>query len=171
MLPTWRIPEAIALDWLNGRRTPDADQRLKGAIAGLTLSSTPAQIFRALVEATAYGGRAIVDTFESQGVHVDQVIALGGIPKKNDFIMQVTSDVLGMPISVATSEQCCALGSAMFAAVAGGVWKTVPEAQKNMGSGFSRTFKPRAEMAARYREGYKAYMQLGKALEPQLRVM
>lgn len=161
----------IALDWLNGRRTPDADQRLKGAIAGLTLSSTPAQIFRALVEATAYGGRAIVDTFESQGVHVDQVIALGGIPKKNDFLMQVTSDVLGMPISVATSEQCCALGSAMFAAVAGRVWKTVPEAQRNMGSGFSRTFKPRAEIAARYQEGYEAYMQLGKALEPHLRVM
>lgn len=161
----------IALDWLNGRRTPYADQRLKGAIVGLTLSSTPTQIFRTLVEATAYGARAIVDTFQSQGVKVDQVIALGGIPKKNDFIMQATSDALGMPISVATSEQCCALGSAMFGAVAAGAWKTVPEAQKNIGSGFSRTFRPRAERAATYRDGYKAYKELGNALTPLLRVV
>ena len=109
----------IALDWLNGRRTPFADQTLKGAVAGITLGTTAPAVFRALVEATAFGARAIVDRFAAEGVEIDQVIALGGIPQKNDLVMQITSDVLRMPINVAAAEQACALG-AMFGAVCSG---------------------------------------------------
>lgn len=161
----------VAIDWLNGRRTPDADQTLKGAIIGLTLGTTPAKIFRALVEATAFGARAIVDRFISEGVEIKQVIALGGIAKKNDFVMQITSDVLNMPIKVAESEQTCALGAAMFGAVAAGVYTTTAEAQKNMGSGFSKTYHPQPANAAKYQKLYQKYLTLGKTLEEQLRAL
>jgi len=111
----------IALDWLNGRRTPFADQALKGAIVGLTLGTTAPKVFRALVEAAAFGAKAINDRFVEEGVAIERVIALGGIAKKNDLVMQTTADVLGMPIEVAASDQACALGAAMFGAVGPGV--------------------------------------------------
>jgi L-ribulokinase len=100
----------LALDWLNGRRTPFADQALKGAIVGLTLGTSAPRIFRALVESTAFGSRAIVDQFRKEGVAIDSVIALGGIARKSPFVMQLTADVLGMPIRVVASDQACALG-------------------------------------------------------------
>lgn len=95
----------LALDWLNGRRTPFADQTLKGALIGLKLGTTAPAIFRALVEATAFGARAINDQFINQGVAIEQVIATGGISQKNDFVMQVTADVLNMPVKVAASNR------------------------------------------------------------------
>ncbi|HEX3046950.1 MAG TPA: ribulokinase [Bacillota bacterium] len=159
----------IALDWLNGRRTPYADQTLKGAIIGLTLGTTAPKIFRALVEATAFGAKAIVDRFREEGVAIDQVIALGGIAKKNDFVMQITADVLNMPIKVARSEQACALGAGMFGAVAAGVYGSISEAQKKMGSGFSQTYQPKPENVAKYQKLYQQYLSLGKALEGQLK--
>jgi L-ribulokinase len=155
----------LALDWLNGRRTPFADQTLKGAIAGLTLGSTAPKIFRALVEATAYGSKAIAEQFRREGVPIASVIALGGIAKKSPFVMQTTADVLGMPIRVVASEQACALGAGMFGAVAAGVYRTVAEAQKRMGSGFDRIFKPDARRAVFYRKAYARYLELGAALE------
>lgn len=158
----------VALDWLNGRRTPFANQTLKGAVAGLTLGTTAPAIFRALVEATAFGARAIVDRFAAEGVEIDQVIALGGIPQKNDLVMQITSDVLRMPINVAAAEQACALGAAMFGAVAAGAFRSVEEAQREMGSGFSRTFKPIDRNADIYDKLYKEYLSMGEALEGQL---
>ena len=133
-----------ALDWLNGRRTPFADQTLKGAIVGLTLGTTAPKIFRALVEATAFGSRAIVEQFRKEGVPINAVIAQGGIARKSPFVMQVTADILGMPIRVVASDQACALGAGMLAAVAGGVYPDVGAAQKRMGSGFDKTFKPDA---------------------------
>ena len=123
----------VALDWMNGRRTPDANQALKGAIAGLNLGSDAPRIFRALVEATAFGSRAINDRFIEQGVRIDGVIALGGVAKKSPLVMQIVADVLDMPIKVARSEQACALGSAMAAAVAAGVYTNTSEAQKKNG--------------------------------------
>jgi L-ribulokinase len=159
----------IALDWLNGRRTPFADQSLKGAIAGLTLGSTAPKVFRALVEATAFGSKAIVEQFRKEGVAIDSVIALGGIAKKSPFVMQTTADVLGMPIKVVASEQACALGAGMFGAVAAGVHRSVGEAQKRMGSGFDRVFKPVPRRAAIYRKAYARYLELGAALEPLLK--
>ena len=107
-----------ALDWLNGRRTPFADQTLKGAVVGLTLGTTAPKIFRALVEATAFGSRAIVEQFRKEGVPINAVIAQGGIARKSPFVMQVTADILGMPIRVVASDQACALGAGMLAAAA-----------------------------------------------------
>jgi L-ribulokinase len=159
----------LALDGRNGRRTPDADQSLKGAIIGLTLGSTAPRIFRALVEATAFGSRAIIERFREQGVEVKEAIALGGISQKSPMVMQITADVLDMPIKVAASEQCTALGAAMFGAVAAGVHRDVATAQARMGSGFSTTYKPKRESVRVYEELYRRYVTLGTTLEPQLR--
>lgn len=168
-----RIPPGqsglLALDWLNGRRTPDADQSLKGAIIGLSLGTDAPRIFRALVEATAYGSRAIVERFRDEGVAIKEVVALGGISQKSPFVMQVTADVLNMPIKVATSEQTCAIGAAMFAAVAAGIYDSVVAAQDKMGSGFSRTYTPNDANAKVYDGLYKKYLKLGQTLEQQLR--
>ena len=122
-----------ALDWVNGRRTPDADQTVSMAIAGLKMGSEAPHIFRALVEATAFGARAIIERFKSEGVAVTSVVAIGGISKKSDFVMQTCADAWNCPIEVLESEQSCALGAAIFAAVCGGVYPTVAEAQKSHG--------------------------------------
>lgn len=161
--------QVIALDWLNGRRTPDADQTLKGALAGLSLGTDAPRIFRALVEATAFGSKAVIDRFAEEGVVIDEVVALGGIPKKNPFVMQVTADVFNMPIKVAASDQACALGAAMFAAVAAGVYPDVQTAQAKMGTAYSETYLPRPEQAVKYRDVYQRYRQIGGLLEDILR--
>ncbi len=157
----------IALDWMNGRRTPDANQALKGAIAGLTLGSDAPRIFRALVEATAFGAKKIVERFESEGVRIDGVIALGGVAKKSPFVMQVLADVLNCPIKVAKSEQSVALGAAMFAATVAGIYRTVEDAQKAMGSGFDKVYHPIADNVEKYRELYKKYNSLGEFVEEE----
>ncbi|WP_422448761.1 ribulokinase [Thermoanaerobacterium sp. DL9XJH110] len=159
----------LALDWLNGRRTPYADQMLKGGVLGLTLGTTAPKIFRALVEATAFGARAINERFMEEGIKIEQVIALGGIAKKNDFVMRVTADVLNMPIKVAASEQACALGAAMFGAVAAGLYASVEEAQQKMGCGYSKIFTPDPANAEKYEALYKKYVETGKSLENMLR--
>jgi L-ribulokinase len=159
----------IALDWLNGRRTPYADQRLKGALLGLSLGTSAVGIFKALVESTAYGAKAIIDRFREEGVDFDQVVASGGIPKKSPYVMQVLSDILDLPVKVAESEQAGALGAAMFASVAAGVHPSIHEAQVKMGSGFSTTYRPRPAKAAAYAGLYKRYRELGGLLEEQLR--
>jgi L-ribulokinase len=159
----------VALDWLNGRRTPFADQTLKGAIVGLTLGTTAPRIFRALVEATAFGSRAIVEQFRKEKVPISALIAQGGIARKSPFVMQVTADVMGMPIRVVASDQACALGAGMLAAVAAGVHPSVPAAQKQMGSGFDKTFTPNRKRSALYDTLYKRYVALGGALEGFLR--
>jgi L-ribulokinase len=159
----------MALDWLNGRRTPYADQTLKGAITGLTLGTTAPKIFRALVEATAYGARAINERFKEEGLELKEVIALGGIARKNDLAMQVLADVLAMPIKVAASDQTCALGAAMFGAVAAGLYPTVEAAQIKMGCGFARTYVPDPADVARYRGLYQKYLDLGRVLEEHWR--
>ena len=158
----------IALDWMNGRRTPDADQALKGAIAGLTLGSDAPRVFRALVEATAFGSRMINERFISEGVRIDGVIAIGGVSKKNPFVMQIVADVLNMPIKVAKSDQTCALGSAMAAAVAAGIYKNIEEAQENMGGGFEKEYKPDPVRAEKYDILYKDYKKFGSFIEKEL---
>ncbi len=155
----------IALDWMNGRRTPDANQNLKGAIAGLTLGSDAPRIFRALVEATAFGSKKIADRFIAEGVKIEGVIALGGVAKKSPFVMQIVADVMNMPIKVARAEQACALGTAMAAAVAGGVYKTFEEAQQKMGSGFEKEYQPIKANAEKYDALYKKYSKLGEFIE------
>lgn len=158
----------IATDWLNGRRTPDANQTVKGAIAGLTLGSTPSMVFRALVEATAFGSKAIVDRFLENGIDIESVIAIGGISQKSPFVMQTLADVLGMPIKVAKTEQACAFGAAMFAAVVAGVYPTVEAAQKAMGKGFLSEYLPNEENHRVYLTLYEKYLQLGEFTENTL---
>jgi L-ribulokinase len=158
----------VALDWLNGRRTPDANQALKGAIAGLSLGSDAPRIFKALVEATAFGSKMINERFISEGVRIEGVIAIGGVAKKNPYVMQIVSDVLNMPIKVAKSDQTCALGSAMAASVVAGIYKNIPEAQKAMGGGFETEYKPDPVRAKKYEELFKKYKMLGSFIENQL---
>lgn len=159
----------VALDWMNGRRTPDANQELKGAITGLTLGSDAPRIFRALVEATAFGSRMINDRFISEGVRIDGIIALGGVAKKSAFVMQIVCDVLNMPIKVARSEQACALGSAMAAAVVAGVHPDIPAAQKAMGGGFEKEYYPDKKRAAIYDQLFRKYKKLGNFVEFELK--
>jgi L-ribulokinase len=155
----------LALDWMNGRRTPDADQMLKGAIFGLNLGSDAPAIFRALVEATAFGAKKIVDRFINEGVRIDGIVALGGVAKKSPFVMQVVADVLNMPILVARSEQACALGTAMAAATVAGIYPNVLEAQKAMGSGYETEYKPDKANAEIYAGLYKRYSEAGSFVE------
>ena len=157
----------IALDWMNGRRTPDANQNLKGAITGLNLGSSAPAIFKALVESTAFGSRKIVDRFESEGVPIKGVIALGGVAKKSPYAMQVLADVLNRNIEVARSEQACALGAAMFAATAAGIYDTVEQALEKMGSGFEKEYRPDPVKAQRYTALYEKYSRLGTFIEQE----
>ena len=158
----------IATDWHNGRRTPDANQLLKAAITGLTLGTTPAMVFRALVEATAYGSKAIIDRFLENGIEIESVTGIGGISQKSPFVMQTLADVLGMPIKVAKTEQACAFGAAMFAAVVAGIYPHVEAAQKAMGQGFLSEYLPDADHHRRYAALYEQYRSLGKFTEERI---
>ncbi len=156
------IDGVVALDWMNGRRTPYADQSVRGMMAGLTLGTTAPQIFRALVEATAFGSRRIVEHMKEQGLRIDSVNAIGGISKKAPFVMQTLADVLGMPIRVIRSEQTCALGAAMFAAVAAGIYPDIMEATKCMGSDIEVEYKPDVRHSETYEALYKRYLGLAE---------
>ena len=158
----------IAVDWMNGRRTPDATQEVTGTITGLKLGSTTPKIFRALVEATAFGSKAIVDRFTREGVEIKEIIGLGGVAKKSPFVMQTLADVLNMPIKVARTEQTCAFGAAMFASVVAGIYPKVEDAQKAMGKGFEKEYYPNHENAAKYDLIYSKYLKIGAFSEKEL---
>ena len=158
----------LATDWMNGRRTPDASQLVKGSITGLNLGSSAPLIFRALVEATAYGSKAIVDRFIENGIEIKEIIGIGGIALKSPFVMQTMADVLNMPIKVAKAEQACAFGASMFAAVVAGVYEKVEDAQKAMGMGFAMEYNPNKKNVELYAELYKDYMKLGQFTEKEL---
>ena len=155
----------LAVDWFNGRRTPDASQVLKGAITGLNLGSDAPRMFRAIVEATCFGAKAIVDRFNNEGVPVKGLIGLGGVAKKSPFIMQMMADVINMPIRIHKSEQTCALGAAMFAATAAGLYEKVEDAMDAMGQGFDAEYFPDAKRAAVYAKRYSQYLQTGHFIE------
>ncbi|MEP6949996.1 MAG: ribulokinase [Ginsengibacter sp.] len=157
----------LALDWMNGRRTPDANQELKGAFMGLSLGTNSAKMFRALVEATCFGAKAIVDRFNEQGVPVKGLIGLGGVAKKSPFIMQMMADVMDMPIRIHKSEQTCALGAAMFAATAAGIYNKVEDAMNAMGQGFDAEYHPDPANVPFYKKRYELYKQLGSFIEQQ----
>jgi L-ribulokinase len=160
--------DEIAIDWLNGRRTPDANQMLHGAFAGLSLGTTAPKLFKALVEATCFGAKAIIERFVAQGIPVKGLIGLGGVAKKSPYIMQVMVDVLNMPIRIHKSEQTCALGAAMFAATAAGVYEKVEDAMHAMGQGFDATYTPNASRVAYYQKRYEQYKNLGQFIETKL---
>ncbi|MGB3007960.1 MAG: ribulokinase [Chitinophagaceae bacterium] len=158
----------LAIDWMNGRRTPDANQLLEGAITNLSLGSNAPKIFYALVEATCFGAKAIVDRFVQEGIPVKGLIGLGGVAKKSPFIMQMMADVMNMPIRIHKSEQTCALGAAMFAATAAGIYDKVEDAMSAMGSGFDKTYIPNKKRISFYKKRYKKYKKLGAFLEKQV---
>ncbi|HEY4789309.1 MAG TPA: ribulokinase [Bacteroidales bacterium] len=157
--------DIIGLDWMNGRRTPDANQNLKGALVELSLGTDAPRIFKALVESTAFGAKKIVERFNREGIPILGIIALGGIAKKNPYVMQVLTDVLNMPVKVVHSEQTCALGASMFASVAAGIYSDISEAQGYMVSGFEIEYKPIPENVERYKDLYKNYIKLGEFVE------
>ena len=154
----------MALDWMNGRRTPDANELLTGSIYGLNLGTTPPMVFRALVESTAFGARAIIDRYEREGLHVESVTAVGGIARKSSFVMQFLADAMNMPIRVAASDQAVALGAAMFGAAASGVHKDIFAAMDAMKPGFDAEYLPRRDCTERYQK----YLRLAAASEKEI---
>lgn len=158
----------LAIDWMNGRRTPDANQLLEGAITNLSLGSDAPAIFYALVEATCFGAKAIVDRFTDEGIPVKGLIGLGGVAKKSPFIMQMMADVMNMPIRIHKSEQTCALGAAMCAATAAGIYPKVEDAMEAMGSGFDHLYHPNKKKVAFFKKRYKKYKKLGAFVEKQV---
>ena len=159
----------VALDWLNGRRTPDANQRLTGAITGLRLGTDAPRIFRSLVEATAFGSRAIAERFRAQGVRIDSVIAIGGVAKKSRFVMQTIANVMKIEVAVAAGDQPVALGAAMFAATAAGLYHRVEDAQAAMSAGTESVYRPDPDQAKRYDRLYDEYLALGSFVESELK--
>jgi len=131
----------------------------------LTLGSDAPRIFRALVEATAFGTKAIIERYIEEGVRIDGMIALGGVAKKSPFVVQIIADVLNMPVKIARSEQACALGAAMMAAVAAGIYKTTYEAQTKMGSGVEAEYHPIPGNVLKYEKLFKQYLKLGNFIE------
>ena len=152
--------DMIAVDWFNGRRSPDDDPLATGQLTNLTLATTAPEIFKALVEATAFGSRAINERLADEGLRIDTILAVGGISKKSRFVMQTMADVIGVNIRVVRSEQACALGSAMNAAVASGVYPSVEAAQDAMSSGFEAEYIPNAERHEVYNKLYARYLAI-----------
>ncbi len=161
----FNLESELSLDWFNGRRTPDANASLKAAITGINLGTDAPEIFRSLAEATCFGAKAIVNRFTGQGIPVKGIIGIGGVAKKSDFIMQMMADVLDLPIRVNKSEQSSALGAAMFAATAAGIYPRVEEAMAAMGKGFEKPFYPHPGKNKLYQERYHKYLDLGKFTE------
>jgi L-ribulokinase len=153
----------LALDWNNGNRTILVDQRLTGLLLGQTLYTTPAEIYRALIEATAFGALTIINRFEEYGVKVAQVLNCGGIAEKNPVVMQIYADVTGRPMKVSRSAQTCALGAAIAGAVVAGAHPTYAAAQKAMTGLKPRVFKPNPQAHATYRQLYALYKKLHDA--------
>jgi L-ribulokinase len=155
----------IALDWINGRRTPDADQGLKSAISNLSLGSKAPHIFKALINAICFGSKKIADRFQEEGVKINTVIGIGGVARKSPFIMQTLANVMNMPIKVAESDQAPALGAAIYAAVAAGIYDNVNVASQRMGSAFEAEYHPQPETIETYRKLMESYSDLGEFIE------
>ena len=153
----------LALDWQNGNRTILVDQRLSGLLLGMTLHTSRAEIYRALIEATAFGARAIIERIRDYGVPIDRVVCAGGIAEKNPLLMQIYADVTGCTMLVAGSSQACALGSAISAAVLAGAHPDFPGAQKAMTSLKKISYKPKSGAQKTYDELYRLYRQLHDA--------
>ena len=153
----------LALDWNNGNRTVLVDQRLTGLLVGQTLYTTPAEIYHALIEATAFGALTIINRFEEYGVKISQIVNCGGIAEKSPLVMQIYADVTGRPMKVSRSAQTCALGSAIAAAVIAGAHKNYATAQKKMTGLKPLVYKPDAKAHATYRELYALYKELHDA--------
>jgi len=154
-----------ALDWINGRRTPDANQELKAAMSNLSLGTKAPHIFKALINAICFGSKKIVDRFEEEGVKIDSVIGIGGVARKSPFIMQTLANVLNKPIKVAESDQAPALGAAIYASVAAGIYPNVIEASRKMGSDFEAEYFPELDKIEAYEDLMQSYSELSAFIE------
>ncbi len=157
--------DELAVDWLNGRRTPDANQLLTGGFSQISLATDAPRVFKALVEATCFGAKAIADRFINEGIAIKGLIGLGGVAQKSPYIMQVMADVMDMPIRIHKSEQTCAAGAAMFAATAAGIYAKVEDAMAAMGQGFSRTYYPNQQNTLHYKKRFDQYKNFGSFIE------
>lgn len=153
----------LALDWNNGNRSVLADQRLGGLILGQSLHTTPAEIYRALIESTAFGALVIINRLEQYKININQIVTCGGIAEKSPLIMQIYADVTNRPLRISRSSQTCALGAAIAGAVVAGVYDSIPAAQEKMTHLKPRIFKPNPKASAVYRELFKLYKQLHDA--------
>jgi L-ribulokinase len=155
----------FGVDWFNGRRTPDANPYVGGAMMNLNLATDAPAVFRCLVESTCFGAKAIVDRFLNEGVQIKGLIGIGGVAKKSPFIMQTMADVMNMPIRINKSEQTCALGAAMFAATVAGCYERVEDAMAAMGQGFEEDYAPNETNTSIYTARYKQYLRAGNFIE------
>jgi len=153
----------LALDWNNGNRTVLVDQRLTGLLLGQTLYTRPAEIYRALIEATAFGALTIINRFEEYGLKVRQVVNCGGIAEKNPMVMQIYADVTGRPMKVARSGQTCAVGAAIAGAVVARAHRSYAAAIKAMTGLKSRLYKPNRQAHNVYKRLYGLYSDLHDA--------
>lgn len=154
--------DPISLDWLNGRRTPDANQEVKAAIDGMSLATDAPAMFKSLVEGTCFGARAIVERFVEEGIPVKGLIGMGGVARKSPYVMQVMADVMGMPLRIHASDQTCAAGAAMFAATVADIYPDVETAMSAMGRGFEKTYVPNPANRDLYNRRYARYHQLAQ---------
>ena len=150
----------LVLDWWNGNRSVLVDAGLSGCVVGLELATRPAELYRALLEATAFGTRVIIDAFERESVSVDRIVACGGLPHRNRLLVQIYADVLGRTIEVSSSQQAPALGAAMFGALAGGAFGSIREASERMAAPIAETYLPDHGKRRAYDELYAEYVRL-----------
>jgi L-ribulokinase len=153
----------MCLDWNNGNRTVLADPLLTGLTIGTTLHTSAAEIYRALIEASAFGALTIINRYEEYGVKVKEIVNCGGIAEKNPLLMQVYADVCNRPMKISRSAQTCALGAAIMGAVAGGAFKNVREAQKKMTGVKETVYQPNKKGVAVYKQLYELYRNLHDA--------
>ena len=161
----------LALDWWNGNKTPYVNGDLSGVLAGMTLQTKPEEIYRALIEATAYGTRMIMEEFMKSGAQVDEVIVSGGIPEKNPLVLRIFTDVLNRPVRVSASDQTAALGSAMYAAAAAGEaaggYASVAQAAKALARLKEDTYQPDPAHARTYDRLFGLYRELVECFDPR----
>ncbi|NLG19654.1 MAG: ribulokinase [Fibrobacter sp.] len=155
----------LALDWVNGRRTPFANQNLSAAITGITLGTDAPAMMRALYESTAFGARSIIECFEEGGLKIEKIMAIGGVARKSKLGMQILADVTNREIHVTAGDQSCAIGGAVFAATAAGLYPDIFSAQRALSAGTERTHKPDPQKVAIYNKLYVKYRKLGKFIE------
>lgn len=162
----------IALDWWNGNKTPYTNSELSGVLIGLNINTKPEEIYRAFIEATAYGTRLIMDMFEEAGVGIDEIFACGGIAHKNSMLMQIYSDVTNREIKISAVDQTAALGAAMYAAVAAGSgrggYDSIFEAAEKMSSVKEKVYKPDRKSHETYSELYEQYKILKDMFNPSI---
>ena len=161
----------LALDFFNGNRTPYADYSLKGMLLGMTLTTLPEEIYRALIEATAFGTRRILELYREHGIGIGEILASGGIAKKNPFLMQIYADVCGVPIRVMESSQAAARGACVLAALGAGCFPSAASAAAVLGDRVHATYTPIPENTRAYEGLYREYVTLGEYFAKEHGVM